>query len=213
MIDVFVTCLGDRLSPELELDYLAVIPDSISRVIQRYRRWEDRQSRLFARLLLQHDLSLKYHDSTHSFLERLEYSKYGKPYIKRENSFNISHSGEVIVMALVDDGDVGIDVEKIRPVSLADFSRYTPEVLRLEFGDPVDRLNLFYKCWTSKEAVLKGVGCGLQGDMEKVSLSGGIANFLGQVWYLQDIDCGTEYRCAVATSIHHAACRIQVVNF
>ncbi len=213
MLRVYQACLGSRLSPELERAYLARMPESICRVIQRYLRWEDRQSRLFAKLLLQHALSRAAHGGAPSSLERLEYMEYGKPFIKGETGFNISHSGDAVVLALADDGSVGIDVEKIRPVSLDDFSRYTPEVTRLESCDPVERLNLFYSCWTSKEAVLKAVGCGLQASPEQVSLKGDTACFRGQVWYLQAIDCGTEYCCTIATSINHAACCIEVVNF
>jgi len=213
MLRVYQACLGSRLSPELERAYLARMPESICRVIQRYLRWEDRQSRLFAKLLLQHALSRAAPDSAPSCLDMLEYSEYGKPLIKGEKSFNISHSGDVVVLALADDGYVGIDVEKIRPISLSDFYRYVPEVSSFESRDPVERLNLFYSCWTSKEAVLKGVGCGLQASPEQVSLKGDTACFRGQVWYLQAIDCGTEYCCTIATSINHAACCIEVVNF
>jgi 4'-phosphopantetheinyl transferase len=213
MLRVYKACLGSRLSKERERNYLAGTPESICRVIHRYRRWEDRQARLFGKLLLQYALHRIAANRTSSFLEQLEYTESGKPFIRGEGDLNISHSGDVVVLALVDNGYVGIDVEKIRPIPLDDFSYYLPEVSKLEARDTMERLSMFYACWTRKEAVLKGIGSGLQIPLEQVKLSEDTAFIHDQVWHLEKIDCGTEYRCNVATSFHHAVCRIEVVNF
>jgi len=213
MLQVYQSYLGSRLSRERERDYLASIPESICSEIRQYRRWEDRQSRLFGKLLLQYALNRRDKNRRSSYLEQLEYTESGKPFIRGEAGFNISHSGDLVVLALVDNGSAGIDVEKIRPMPLDDFLRDLPEISELGECATVERLSMFYACWTRKEAVLKGIGSGLQIPLEQVQLSGDKAFFQDQVWHLEKIDCGTESSCHVATSVPHAVSRIEVVNF
>jgi 4'-phosphopantetheinyl transferase len=78
--------------------------------------------------------------------------------------FNVSHSGEVAVVA-VGDREVGVDVEHVRPLPDLDalvarwFSR--PERRAFEALLPAARVAAFFACWTLKEAYLKGCGDGL----------------------------------------------------
>lgn len=155
---------------------------------------------LFGKLLLQHAHSLRAANLKESFLERLEYTETGKPFIRGETGFNISHSGNIVVLALVDDGSVDIDVERILTTGFDDLSSYLPEIAELESGDARERLSMLYDCWTRKEAVLKGIGSGLQIPLEQVNLSGDRALINDKVWHLQKIDCGAGYMCNAATS-------------
>jgi 4'-phosphopantetheinyl transferase len=93
---------------------------------------------------------------------------HGKPRITRpENEqrlqFNLSHSGGIAALAVARDFSLGVDVERIRPIA--------PDIAEHHFS-PVERdtlsrlppelwLDGFYRCWTSKEAMLKGIGLGL----------------------------------------------------
>src|SRR5258708_9618484 len=80
-------------------------------------------------------------------------------------SFNVSHSGDVALIAISRLPAVGIDVEVIRP----DFA--TAEVAQ-RFFSPLEVKGLlslqrdeqaeaFFSCWTRKEAYIKAVGDGL----------------------------------------------------
>jgi 4'-phosphopantetheinyl transferase len=71
---------------------------------------------------------------------------HGKPALHREEGrggtdlrFNLSHSGEILLLAVTAGREVGVDVERIR-------QRYTPELLR---------------AWTLREAAVKCLGTGL----------------------------------------------------
>ncbi|MEI6205665.1 MAG: 4'-phosphopantetheinyl transferase superfamily protein [Desulfuromonadales bacterium] len=194
-------------------EYLTKMPVSVRTAILRFRRWEDRQAALFGKLLLQRALDCRNSDQGSSALDRLEYTEAGKPFIRGAASFNISHSGGCVALALADSGKVGIDVEKIRPIQVEEFFRYLPEISEFKLCDADLRLNMFYSCWTKKEAVLKGEGTGLQAPLEQVQLQHDTAIFHKQVWHLQRIDCGADYICHVASSVRHAGCRIEVVNF
>lgn len=91
----------------------------------------------------------------------------GKPYFSGNDNlkFNISHSGELSVAALVTDGgwDVGVDIEAVNGDrdfhKLAErfFSAEEREYLRVCSYNGV----AFYKLWTEKEARAKLFGDGL----------------------------------------------------
>ena len=213
-MNVYLAFEDIRLSEDKIKDYLTGMPASIRTAIQRYRRWEDRQATLVGKLLLLRALRSGFPDwKPLSALAQLEYTGTGKPFIRGGAGFNISHSGGVVVLALVDGGTVGVDVEKIRPIQMEDFSHYLPEVSEMDGLDISDRLNMFYTCWTRKEAVLKSEGSGLQATLAQVQLQRDTAIFKEQVWHLKRIDCGAGYICHVATSKHQAECRTEVVKF
>src|SRR5262249_8152166 len=90
----------------------------------------------------------------------------GKPYLEHPHDlyFNLSHSGQLALVA-VSRSEVGVDLEKVRHLeSLLDIARrhFSPtEFAVLEGATEDARLDLFYRCWTRKEAYIKAVGEGL----------------------------------------------------
>lgn len=89
----------------------------------------------------------------------------GKPVLDGVPSlhFNVSHAEGVALFAVAD-RPVGVDVEAVRPMpSAADLvARFFTDEERDQFGQLAadDRLAGFFRGWTCKEAVLKGIGCG-----------------------------------------------------
>jgi 4'-phosphopantetheinyl transferase len=94
----------------------------------------------------------------------------GKPYLDtarhRERVwFNLSHSGDLALLAVSADGEVGVDVERVRP--LPDLEAvaarwFSPrEQAALAALPPEGRVRAFFSCWTLKEAYLKACGDGL----------------------------------------------------
>ncbi|HEX4487947.1 MAG TPA: 4'-phosphopantetheinyl transferase superfamily protein [Terriglobales bacterium] len=96
---------------------------------------------------------------------RFAADRFGKPeLVDRELlAFNLSHSRSVAVLALAQEGPVGVDVENVRPiepeVATRHFSPAECAALKPLQGD--EWLNGFYRCWTRKEAILKAEGIGL----------------------------------------------------
>ncbi len=101
------------------------------------------------------------------------YEENGRPYLPSSPyRFNISHSENVVAVA-VHTADIGIDVEKIRDVSMLMAKKYfCADENRYLFGrDPQDAdfatvatpdvLLRFFEIWTAKEAYLKSMGRGL----------------------------------------------------
>ena len=101
-------------------------------------------------------------------------SYYEKPFalVRGERhpiSFNVSHSGNHGLIAVTARGRVGVDVEELdarRKLELLIESAFTPaERSDLDSVEGTDRRILFYRLWTIKEALIKGLGMGLSLDM------------------------------------------------
>ncbi|MGB3624712.1 MAG: 4'-phosphopantetheinyl transferase superfamily protein, partial [Henriciella sp.] len=121
--------------------------------------------------------------------------------------FNISHSGELILLGVCREARLGVDIELIAPIekALVDqfFSRAEQQALARE---PEDRwLNAFYRCWTRKEALLKALGKGLKLPLNQFDVSIGETPRLlraeltdPRAWSLQAVDVPASYEAVVA---------------
>jgi 4'-phosphopantetheinyl transferase len=113
-----------------------------------------------------------------------------------------------------------VDIEKINAelVSAAvseEFSRSEKSLLA-NVG-PDKRLKAFFKCWTSKEAYIKGLGAGLSIALEDFDVCVDPDKPVRLVrplrrtsadWYLHGIDSGEEYAAALATACPDAGLRL-----
>ena len=101
-----------------------------------------------------------YNISTNKII--IKKSKYGKPFLFLNNSdikINISHSGQVVVVA-VSDREIGVDVQKVEPVENDVFSYldfFTVDEMKYidSFSEKSDIFTVF---WTRKEATIKRFG-------------------------------------------------------
>lgn len=100
------------------------------------------------------------------------YGARGKPAVSDSSiSFNVSHSGDLALYALAREPLLGVDVERIRPISDVDaIARrfFSPsEYADLLSLDPTDRDAGFFRCWTRKEAYIKAIGDGLHAPLDR----------------------------------------------
>lgn len=107
-------------------------------------------------------------------------SPIGKPSlveIQNQNriTFNMSHSGNLLLIAITSNRQIGIDVELVKPIS--DMA----QMVQLYFSQSEnsvfsalhehERTHAFYSVWTRKEAYLKLIGEGLQLPPDRVEVS------------------------------------------
>ena len=89
----------------------------------------------------------------------------GKPAVLSGPAFNVAHSGDLVLLAVAARGRIGIDVEHARPlrdmISLARSTFRPSEAAAVLEAPEAERLDAFYRVWTRKEALLKGLGHGL----------------------------------------------------
>jgi 4'-phosphopantetheinyl transferase len=112
----------------------------------------------------------------------IELNRFGKPQLDastvpgdRRVHFNLSHSGSWILAAFARSFPVGIDVEQIRP------ERVTEDLIGHIMGERErralqavpgqQRVGAFFNCWTSKEALLKGLGLGLSVPVRAIEVA------------------------------------------
>ena len=92
-----------------------------------------------------------------------------KPYLESSSAdglhFNVSHSGDILLLVIGRTPYLGVDLERIRPVrrfdtiarrAFSDGERAAIEALPAEL-----RQTAFYNCWTRKEACVKALGDGV----------------------------------------------------
>lgn len=145
---------------------------------------------------------------------RFDYGEHGKPYLRGERiSFNVSHSGNTLLIAVTTNEEVGIDVERVRSdlahekVARRFFS--PAEVEELSSLDAALRPRAFFRCWTLKEAFVKvkGVGLALPLDQFDVTVApDGPVALLGtrpdeeerERWALSDLPVDGDYFAALA---------------
>ncbi len=162
------------------------------------------------RLLLGRYLSIAAHDVAFA------YGVHGKPVLAESPRaprlrFNMSHSAGLALYAIGADGEVGVDVEQVRPVDALGlapqfFSAAEVALLRSLPAEP--RLQRFFMLWTALEAVLKATGAGLTMDPRQIDLETQSEPMVatvtdrGQVskWAVQRLDLVPGYRAALATA-------------
>lgn len=132
---------------------------------KRFRGEIDRHRFVAARVTLRCVLA-SYRRSHPSEL-RIEVAENGKPaladeYGPRALRFNLSHTEGLALIAVTLGREIGVDVERIRPIAELEaivemhFTARERDALRLMDNDA--RLAAFYRCWTRKESYVKASG-------------------------------------------------------
>jgi 4'-phosphopantetheinyl transferase len=103
---------------------------------------------------------------------RFRYSPQGKPSLAEPECdirFNVSHSGELAVLAITREREIGIDIEymkkDVETDKLAERFFSASERDRLRGLPQAQKVAGFFRCWTCKEAFLKAQGTGLFRDL------------------------------------------------
>jgi 4'-phosphopantetheinyl transferase len=184
----------------------------------RFRFSRERQYFTATRSLLRTILG-GYLDSDPKAL-RFQYSEKEKPLLTQSPNhveFNVSHSGDVALLAFARGRDVGVDVEQLREdfdhkaIARRFFSEQ--EQVQLTALAPADRYHGFFRCWTRKEAYIKARGTGLSLPLRHfdVSLKPRDLNALlatrpdsgeASQWVLQEVSAGEGYVAALCVRGH-----------
>ena len=150
---------------------------------------------------------------------------HGKPELEGQALFfNISHSGDYLLLAVSAENQVGVDIELIKQRShlsvLADRCFACNEHLYWSDLPDIDKLEFFYRFWVAKEAFVKAVGrgiaLGLSGcELCLPDLSGfaAVPQDCGpaDAWSLTFLGVDSEYRAAVVTQAK--AVKVNLLNY
>ncbi len=158
-------------------------PEEMSRA-DRFHFEKDRQRFVVVRGLLRVILA-RYLDLEPNQL-CFVYNDYGKPALAPTLaasglSFNLSHAHELALVAVTQERQLGIDLEHIRPIP--EVEQIAERILSVEenkeFGalPATEKLGVFFRYWTCKEAYIKARGEGLSLPLDQFE----IAPILGEV--------------------------------
>lgn len=152
-IQLFAMPLGPQLTPSEWDTFSKVLPSDVQRKLNHYKYWQDRQRALLGRTLIRWALLPYFED----VLLHMAQDEHGRPYIAGhphwQGDFNLSHSGDWIVLAVTPSGRVGIDVEEIKPVS-KELMHYALSKAEQQLVSHQSQ-HVFYELWTLKEAFFK----------------------------------------------------------
>jgi len=138
---------------------------------------------------------------------------HGKPHIRESNlMFNLSHSGNMALLAVMNKTEVGTDIEHMNGRHAADdiAARFFSPAEQEAYATfpPPERTHAFFRCWSRKEAVIKALGEGLSCPLSSfdVTLDKHQARLIDfrragariEQWTMFDIEAHPDYAAAAA---------------
>jgi 4'-phosphopantetheinyl transferase len=180
---------------------------------ERFRQSDDRRRYILGRSLLRTMLGRRLDRAPGSLI--FGANAHGKPTLADADglAFNVSHSGDYVLVAVGDAAAIGVDVEQWRPdLALMDVGRrvFTAAELALIRDAPeAEKAFRFFRQWTFKEAVAKACGLGLSLDLRRFEVAfadhaprllshGAWALGAASDWRLEAIPVGEGYCGALA---------------
>lgn len=166
----------------------------------RFHRETDRHSSIAARGALR--ILLSGYSAVPASAIRFTYSDNGKPHIAGSNvEFNVSHSGDWVVLAFGMDREIGVDIEQIRrelDVQSIAGRFFSPEE-RAFIENAEDPHAVFFQLWACKEAYVKACGSTLFTELKRTSvpLEDGAEK---DGWYYHHLEAGSRHAAAVVTN-------------
>ena len=113
--------------------------------------------------------------------EPLLFNDMGKPFYENGPYFNVSHSGQYIVMA-VSSKDIGVDIEENNDKDMSSLIRIFNEAEAKMIKEHAD----FYYLWCAKESLIKCIGSSINRIKEIPALPlNGVKAFNGKQYYVK----------------------------
>lgn len=171
-MDFFIYNVENLSDAEYEKWFSLMTKEKQERV-SRYKDSERRKCSVAGEMIVKTNIGKALNTSPESL--KILADENGKPYIPDcPIHFNISHCENMLVLAFSDE-EIGIDVEKIRPISLNILKRfysekeqeyvlgYPPTKDDFQMCENEEILERFYRVFTLKEAICKKSGIGIKG--------------------------------------------------
>jgi 4'-phosphopantetheinyl transferase len=199
MIKVYYAKINDEWKDQELEEKISCLPLKMVEQVMKYRNWQDRQLSIAGKLLLLNSLK-DFNLSERLTLKDLMYTEFGRPYYNQAFDFNISHTKNIAVCATTPTGKVGIDIEKIKPITIEDLKEYFTVDEMEAINISSDKNISFYKTWTKKEAFIKAVGKGLNIDLSLADTMKNVVANEGKLYYLYEVTIENAYACCVCST-------------
>lgn len=184
MIKVYHTRCEAQFPDAVLSKYMQLLPDEIASKISRKKNWQDAQASLLGKLLLKKGLA---EFGLSDDLSKLKYNEFDRPYLQKRLDFNIAHSGPYIVCAFAENQSIGIDIEQIKDVSIADFRNVFHQEEWQILLSSANKKETFFNYWTAKEAIVKAEGKGLNIPANSIRIKGESVRIADSKWHYKEI--------------------------
>ena len=166
--EVHIWTARSSVRPDNVATFESVLNDTEKDAAHRFYFERHRLSYIFSHAALRTILS-GYLDRAPEDIQ-FRHNSFGKPFLADADppsdlQFNMSHSGDVVLVAVTRGRQIGVDVEMIRVMKdfagIARLNFTKEECAFIENATHGNPQNAFFKSWARKEAVIKAVGKGL----------------------------------------------------
>lgn len=196
MVRILYSYIAEEFNNKRWNHYIEMMPTSIQNEIYRYRKWEDRHSSLFSKLLLKEVLNLDKDDFSSSYKK----DSFGKPYLENSKiKFNISHSKNYVICG-ISEIDLGLDIEYIdRVLELSYFAEIFTTDDWSEIIKSGNKKEAFFHQWSLRESICKADGRGLSAPIKDIKiLQNNICSMQENVYYTAELHIDKNYKCFLA---------------
>ena len=146
-----------NIEPEQEYK---ISPERCEKV-KRYKSANDKRRCIAAGLLIE-----KFLPNT-----KITTNNFGKPIAENGVCFNISHSGDYVLIA-ISDCDIGCDIQRLKYQNIKKIPKFLFNENELSvLRSSTDKNGAFFKMWTKKESFLKCIGEGFHRPAKSVDVS------------------------------------------
>ncbi|WP_242319013.1 4'-phosphopantetheinyl transferase superfamily protein [Bacillus cereus group sp. BfR-BA-01349] len=144
------------------LRFLPFLEKETQRQIARLQKYDDKKRTLIGNYMAKYLIA----KHTQQDIKDIHFitTKYGKKIVGNYSvSFNISHSGKWVMLALSTNEAIGIDIEKVSMINIGENAHFFNEIEQRYLKElPTNEAQYaFYRMWTAKESFFKCIGNGL----------------------------------------------------
>ena len=203
---------------DFTIDNLAPLLSDAERVrLDRFRQTVDKERHALAHSLKRIVVS-QYVSCAPSELS-FSQSSFGKPFCLHSEAprFNLSHSGDWVVLAVSTEGEVGVDVEFVREFDTDGIIRRIGSAREINVYQNSDSpKQCFLHLWTQKEAISKACGQGISVGLSSIHCSGEVGahvlSFLGVSYTVYTYSFPDDGVLSYATVAHTRPKIVRVVS-
>ena len=173
--DVHVWAIDLKATPKQLRELATLLSQDEKERAARYKYDADRERYMIARGTLRKLLGKYLRIEPEKIGFRFE--NYGKPVVEPCTNlhFNLTHSGELALLAVTQIDEVGIDLEGLRPISdlMAIAERYFTENEQSLIRSVPEQaaVETFFNFWVRKEAYAKAIGKGMNLAFNRIEVS------------------------------------------
>jgi 4'-phosphopantetheinyl transferase len=186
---------SEQISETVFNDFLLQLPEYFQKEIKEYKHWQSAQNSLLGKIILQYAFKKLQFSFT---LNDIKIGKKDKPFLNATFDFNISHSGNIIAVALINYAKIGVDVEKHRSINLPLFKKYFDKDEWQTIEQNSEPLKTFFDCWTIKESAIKHDGRGVE-ILSKTKIQAPKIYCDTTELFYQQLKIHDDYSCAVCS--------------